>query len=255
MGIIQRAFVGAAMAFVKTNNDDFHCSIQGSKNSPDSKHEKPHVSFLVEDGLNRLVVTKPGETATNLGGVIEEDSESIKRRKKAPIAWNAKDAHTMALWSACCVDFLDWKVLNLPGIRPFFLSRVLSKRCINFTMCLIDENRGNEDKHHQKDIENIANLEMSNETVAALGPVAAPWVAQNKMQPAASLLQESSPARNVKLQQDLSQLQQNLRLNLSQSKDLHCEDQEDDDKDAATAAELGEGVNRWQGIDDGIQTQ
>jgi hypothetical protein len=131
-----------------------------------------------------------------LGGVVEEDAESIKQRKKAPIARNPKDAHTMALWSAC-VDFLDRKVLNLPGIRPFFLSRVLCKQCINFAMCLIDENRGN-DKHHQKDIENVVNLEMSNETVAALGPVAAPWVAQNKMQPAVSLSQESSPARNVK---------------------------------------------------------
>jgi hypothetical protein len=137
-----------------------------------------------------------GETIPKLGGVIEEDAESVKRRKKAPIAWNTKDTHTMALWSAY-VDFLDWKVFNLPGIRPFFISRVLGKQCINFTMCLIDDNRGN-DKHHQKDIENVVNLEMSNETVVALGPVAAPWVAQNKMQLAVSLSQESSPARNVK---------------------------------------------------------
>jgi hypothetical protein len=191
-----------------------------------------------------------GETIPKLGGVIEEDAESIKRRKKAPIAWNTKDTYTMALWSAY-VNFLGSKMLNLPGIRPFFLSRVLGKQCINFTVYLIDESRGN-DKHYQKDIENFMNLEMSNQTVAALGPVAAPWVAQNKMQPAVSLSQESSPARNVKLQQDLSQSQQNLRLNLSQSKDSHYEDQEDDDKDAATAAVLGEGINRWQGIDDGV---
>jgi hypothetical protein len=112
----------------------------------------------------------------------------------------------MALWSVY-VDFLDWKVLNLPGIRPFLLSRVLGKQCINFIMYLIDENRGNDKHSYQKDIENVLNLEMSNETVAALGPVAAPWVAQNKMQPAASLSQESSPARNVKVQQDMSQSQ------------------------------------------------
>jgi hypothetical protein len=60
-----------------------------------------------------------GGTITKLGGDIEEDAESIKRRKKAPIAWNTKDTHAMALWSAY-VDFLDWKVFNLPGIRPFF---------------------------------------------------------------------------------------------------------------------------------------
>jgi hypothetical protein len=44
------------------------------------------MSFLVEDGLNRLVVTKPGETKPKLRGVIEEDAESMKRHKKAPIA-------------------------------------------------------------------------------------------------------------------------------------------------------------------------
>jgi hypothetical protein len=94
-----------------------------------------------------------GETIPKLGGVIEEDAESIKRRQKAPIAWNTKDTYTMALWSAY-VDFLGSKVLNLPGICPFFLSRVLGKQCVNFTMYLIDENRGNE-KHYQKDIENV----------------------------------------------------------------------------------------------------
>jgi hypothetical protein len=86
MGIIQRGFVGAAMAFVKTTNDNFHYSIQGSKKSQDSKCEKPHMSFSVEDGSNRVVVTRPGETIPKLGGVIEEDAESIKRRQKAPIA-------------------------------------------------------------------------------------------------------------------------------------------------------------------------
>jgi hypothetical protein len=98
MGIIQRAFVGAAMAFVKTTNNNFHYSIQGSKKSPDCKHEKPHMSSLVEDASNRFVFTEPGETIPKLGGVIEEDDESIKRRKKAPIAWNANDTFTMALW-------------------------------------------------------------------------------------------------------------------------------------------------------------
>jgi hypothetical protein len=98
MGIIQRAFVGAAMAFVKTTNNNFHYSIQGSKKSPDCKHEKPHMTSLVEDASNRFVFTKPGETIPKLGGVIEEDDESIKRRKKAPIAWNANDTFTMALW-------------------------------------------------------------------------------------------------------------------------------------------------------------
>jgi hypothetical protein len=54
------------------------------------------MSFLFEDRSNRLAVTRPGETTPKLRGVIEEDAESITRRKKAPIAWNAKDTHAMA---------------------------------------------------------------------------------------------------------------------------------------------------------------
>jgi hypothetical protein len=43
MGLIQKAFVGAAMAFIKTTNTLFHYSISGSKERPpDGKYKKPH---------------------------------------------------------------------------------------------------------------------------------------------------------------------------------------------------------------------
>jgi hypothetical protein len=106
-----------------------------------------------------------------LGGVIEEDAESVKRRKKAPIAWNAKDMYMPWPCGVPASTFWIGKCLIFLAFVHFF---------INFTMCLIDDNRRN-DEHCQKDIESVVNLEMSNEIVVALGPVAAPWVAQNKM--------------------------------------------------------------------------
>jgi hypothetical protein len=120
-----------------------------------------------------------GGTIPKLGGVIEEDAESMKRRKKAPIAWNTKDTYMPWPCGVPVSPFWIGKCLIFLAFVHFF---------INFTMYLIDDNRRN-DKHYQKDIESVVNLEMSNESVAALGPVAAPWVAQNKMQPAVSLSQ------------------------------------------------------------------
>ena len=224
MGMIQRAFVGAAMAFIKTTNPQFHYSISGSKKTPDGKYEKPHMSFLVEDGLNRLVTTKPGETPPELGTEIIEDAESLKRRKKGvPIAWNTEDTYTMALWSAY-VDFLMWRVINLPGIRPFDLASVISNQSIGFTLYLTDDNRGN-DKHYQKDLDYLVNLEVSNANKAESGPCANSWLAthQKAKQQAAEL---SAPQ---------------LQGQISVSKDIIDADEEDD-KDAATAAELGEGI-------------
>jgi hypothetical protein len=83
------------------------------------------MSFTVEGSLDRLVVSKPGDTLPTLGGAIHEDPESIKRQKKGQLVdWNTRDTYTMALWTSY-VDFLDWKVINLPGIRPFGLASVL----------------------------------------------------------------------------------------------------------------------------------
>jgi hypothetical protein len=82
MGMIQRAFVGAAMAFIKTTNKSFHYSLNGSSECADGRYEPPHMAFPVEEGMNRVLATPPGQTPPPLGGEIPADAESIKRRKK-----------------------------------------------------------------------------------------------------------------------------------------------------------------------------
>ena len=125
MGMIQRAFVSAAMAFVKTTNANFHYSLTGMPETPDGRWESPHMAFPVEEGMNRVVSTPAGETPPALGDESYESDESIKRRKKGlQIAWNKQDTYTFSLWSAY-VDFLEWRCLNLPGIRPFSLTNVI----------------------------------------------------------------------------------------------------------------------------------
>lgn len=240
MGMIQRAFVGAAMAFMKSTNPTFHYSITGSKErSPDGKFEKPHMSFTVEGSLDRLVVSKPGETPPQLGTVIEEDPESMKKRKKGvPVNWNLEDTYTMALWSAY-VDFLDWRVINLPGIRPFGLSSVLGTQPFYLTMYMIDDNRDN-DKHYQKDITNVINLELSNNKEAERGPSAVKWTNQNERKQKHDLQRSRQADGQKKVANDSNDVVGQDALT-SKSADDPVEDVEDDD-DAETAAELGEGI-------------
>ena len=233
MGIIQRAFVGAAMAFMKSTNPTFHYSITGSKErTTDGKYERPHMSFTVEGSLDRLVISKPGEKVPQLGTVIHEDPESIKRRKKGGLVdWNLQDTYTMALWSSY-VDFLDWRVINLPGIRPFGLSSVLGSQAFYLTMYMIDKDR-NSDKHFQKDIDYVVNWELGNDKEAEKGPHASEWAKANqrtRLKP--RRLDSGDGTLSLDVEGEMA----------SRSADeFHAEEIEDDD-DAETAAELGEGI-------------
>lgn len=61
LGMVQRAFVSAAMSFVRSSNPSFHYSIQGSTPNEEGTFERPHMAFPVQDGMNRVVATPPGK--------------------------------------------------------------------------------------------------------------------------------------------------------------------------------------------------
>jgi hypothetical protein len=262
LGMVQRAFVAAAMAFVKSTNSSFHYSIGGSTPNEDGSFEKPHMSFPVQDGMNRVVATPPGQRPPTLGTTIEEDPESLKRRKKGfKIEWNLEDTYTFALWSAY-VDFLDWKCINLPGIRPFGLTSVIGKQPIYLTLYEIDDDR---DKHYRKDMTMIAEFEMSNsDHMGDAGPVAYQWrqsQRQGKKVPSrqmistgSSITEPASPRRlrSTELDGALSD-EENSIVALSDEEDevdgqtLHnqldtAEESLAEQAEAEAAAELGEGI-------------
>jgi hypothetical protein len=172
MGIIQRAFVSTCMAFVKSTNNNFHYSIAGTSEDENGNAERPHMAFPVEQGLNRVVITPPGETPPELGTDIYESCESIKARKKGgPIEWNLTDTFTMSLWSAY-MDFLQWRVLNLPGIKPFSLTNIFGRQPVYLTLY---EHPEDLDVHYKKDITQIVELELSHAVTCAMGPNAQAW--------------------------------------------------------------------------------
>ena len=252
MGMIQRAFVGAAMAFIKSTNGSFHYSMAGSKEDPDGRWEKPHMSFPVEMSMDRVVVTKPDDTPPALGGIINEDPEAMRHRKKGGlIDWNTNDTYTMALWTAY-VDFLDWKVINLPGIRPFDLSKVIGPQPILLTLYLIPHERAAE-KHFRRDITQVVELELSNTTAAKMGEKAKQWLA-TRTNGQAPLTRSDANEEDEGSEEDEDDDEEIDDEDIQESEDDEgteareeehgelVDETEYESADAATAAELGEGM-------------
>ena len=104
MGMVQRAFVGACLNFVRKMNSGFHSCLTGQDGvSPEDikagNYEKTHIAFTVDASMDALVATKPGDPLPKLGEAIQEDSESLRYRKRGgKINWNTDDVYTMGLW-------------------------------------------------------------------------------------------------------------------------------------------------------------
>ena len=172
MGVLQRTFVGAAMAFVKrmSPSNTFAYSITGSDD------EKPHMAFRVEAGMPRIVVTKPGDTPPVLGQDLVEDPEHLKRRlKTGTVDWNTEDIYTMSMYSSY-FDFLEWKTLNFPGIKPFGLASLVGPQSIHFTMYVLPFGH---DRHSRNVMQICADLEISNSKEINIGPAAKAWIETN----------------------------------------------------------------------------
>jgi hypothetical protein len=132
VGAITKGLVNILLAMVRRINPGFHYSWGTDPKSISpadleaGHYEKTHLSFPVEASMDRIVISKPGETPPELGHELYESNESVKRRRRmgfGSVEWNLEDTYTMCLWSAYC-DWIKWKSLNVPGVSPFSLSRV-----------------------------------------------------------------------------------------------------------------------------------
>ena len=234
MGIVTKAFVSAAMAFVKATNPFFHYNITGSKTKPsDGTYETPHCSFTVEGSLDRLVVTKPGQIPPKLGGDIPEEPESIKARKSGKMVdWNTEDTYTMSIWSSYA-DFLMWRIQKIPGVKPFGLASVIGAQPINLTLYLIDKDVDKNGTHYRKDISEILRIELSNTDRVGLGKEAQKWVHANSPGPENSIV-------NCHSEDSVENPEQDKHPALGSSETI--DEVEGIDNDTADAAELGEGI-------------
>lgn len=168
LGMIQRALASAILGIVqKMNAVHFSYGMDENGNVPsqemikDGGYERAHIAFGMEDGMDRLIVTHPGEPLPKLGEPLYEDPESVKHRKKTgygAITWNLEDTYTMAFWSAY-INFIDWKVIGLPGIRPFSIASMIGEQPLTLTLYSIPDR--NARFHFRRDLHSYVQLEIS----------------------------------------------------------------------------------------------
>ena len=173
------------LAMIRRINSGFHYSwgIERAKTDPEAlregKYEKTHLSFPVEASMDRIVITKPGEKPPELGFELFESPESVKRRRKigaGSVEWNIENTYTMCLWSAYC-DWIKWRTLNVPGVRPFSLSVVTGRQPIYLSVYEItnispQDYRKKKPPHNRCDLKVYTRLEFTNRevTVGGLAP-------------------------------------------------------------------------------------
>lgn len=207
MGMIQRALVNAALKFVKKMNPGFGYYFSSENTSSVDGKTPSYLSFPVGSSMDRFVASKPGEEVPTLGKEIYEDSDMLKRRKrgeKGAVVWNTEDTYTMALWSAY-IDWLDWQVLNFPGIRPFSVTSVAGVQPIKVNLYTIRSSNSDGGQEEGVGSANpprnvMMELEVSNSAKASLGTEAKAWRANR----ASSTLSTTSTTRVLKYDEGIS---------------------------------------------------
>jgi len=177
MGMVQRAFIGACLNFVKKMNKGFHCSLTGQdgvsqEDMKAGRYEKTHIAFTVDASMDALVATEPGSPLPTLGEPIREDPNSLRYRKKGGLVdWNTDVVYSMALYSSY-VDFSQWKCLNFPGIKPFSMTSVGGSQPVNLMLYILKNNAPDEESkyHYECDKEMVTHLEISHAANMSVGP-------------------------------------------------------------------------------------
>lgn len=175
IGRIAKGLSGVLLAMIRRINPGFHYSWGIDKHTLDKdvqegKYEKTHLSFPVEASMDRIVISKPGEPLPTLGEELFETPESVKRRRKlgaGSVDWNTEDTYTMCLWSAYC-DWIQWKCMNVVGVRPFSLGIVTGTQPIYLSVYEVKNISNSEYKkkkppHTRKDLSIYTRLEFSNQ--------------------------------------------------------------------------------------------
>jgi hypothetical protein len=126
LGLVTKGLCRMLLNFMQQFSKNLHYSfgegdfINSNKND---QLEYPHISFPLKD-LDRLVVTKQGETPPKLGSVIEETEESIAKRKLMKAdqynEWNTTDVYTLS-FNTHYVDLPSWRIVNVPIMKDMNL--------------------------------------------------------------------------------------------------------------------------------------
>jgi len=118
LGLVAKGLCSMLLNFMQRLMADIHYSFGDSSNN-----EYSHIVFPLKN-IDRLVITKEGETPPKLGSVIHETEDSIAKRKSLREhefrEWNVTDTYTMS-FNTMYVDLPTWQIVNVPIMKDMDL--------------------------------------------------------------------------------------------------------------------------------------
>ena len=171
MGIIQRALTSTALRFCKKMNPGFSYYLSDS-------HDRPsYLSFPVGTSMDRFTSTQPDQLDLPVLGkdIVEDKDSRLQRMKGKKIDWNVDDVYTMS-FSSMYLDFIDWKLMNFPGLKPFSINTVAGIQPMKLTLYThgMEHDETKRKSSAQRNI--VFSMEVSNANKSVLGKDAKEWL-------------------------------------------------------------------------------
>mmetsp|Transcript_15328 Transcript_15328/g.22320 ORF Transcript_15328/g.22320 Transcript_15328/m.22320 type:complete len:743 (-) Transcript_15328:78-2306(-) len=200
MGPMQKLFVRAALRFAEMKNSgqvhanptgtmmeteeggEDDAAAAGNNYAGNPNFEAPHYGISFDKAFDVIVETKEGDeyesNLPKLGAEVSEDPEAMKKRKKDGMVFNTTSTYTVCCWSAYA-DFLKWKIVNLPAIRPFSIDGALGDSPLNISIYSLKEDKiGNEKADHRNgNLLRISDMEIGNATKCRTSRLHRKWQA------------------------------------------------------------------------------
>ncbi|KAL3903443.1 MAG: hypothetical protein SGARI_005380 [Bacillariaceae sp.] len=159
MSRFTKGLSGVLLTMIGRINSGFHYSWGIEKDSADEQilrdgaYEKTHLSFPVEASMDRIVITKPGETPPELGHALHETNASVKRRRRmgaGSVDWNLEDT---------VVGVRSFSLSAVTGQQPIYLSVYEVKDISN------EEYKKKKPPHRRCDLNVYTRLEFSHNSM------------------------------------------------------------------------------------------
>lgn len=164
MGLITKGISKVLMQFLSTLVADLHYSfgdVASTKN-----FQFPHSTAPAFSAIDKIIVTLPGETPPALGVSFTEDIEKRRLRAKIRCMSDANiDINNVYSFgvSSSQVDLVNWKIVNVPMVRPIDLGAFFGDASIAFVMYEIPKTVVEElpNLHPQKSLNYIFSLRLT----------------------------------------------------------------------------------------------
>ena len=163
LGIITRSACRILLNFVATMVNDSHYSFGDL--STDKLCESPHLVAPLLRGMDKVVVSKPGEKIPEMGGPFHESPEARKKRTKSNMAFKVDVSCTYSFSvNTSNLDLCAWNIVGVPMVKNLDMRSLFGDagiRLVAYELPRAKVAQNNSPKHAQKDLKYVFNLTLN----------------------------------------------------------------------------------------------